>query len=54
MYNLNFSRLLILVPVLLVLHWPLHAQAADNDPSQRLLQMLDYVGVDYLFIVDNG
>ena len=54
MYKLNFSRLLILVPVLLVLHWPLHAQAADNDPSQRLLQMLDYVGVDYPPTVEQG
>ena len=54
MSKLNFSRLLILVPALLVLHWPLHAQAADNDPSQRLLQMLDYVGVDYPPTVENG
>jgi len=54
MSKLNFSRLLILVPVLLMLHWPLVSQAEASDPSQRLLQMLDYVGVDYPPTVENG
>jgi len=30
------------------------SQAAVDDPSQRLLQMLDYVGVDYPPTVENG
>ena len=49
----KLPRLLALVPVLLLLHWPLLTAAAD-DPSQRLLQMLDYVGVDYPPTVENG
>ncbi len=53
MANKNFSRLQIVVPVLLMFHWPMAIQAADN-PSQRLLQMLDYVGVDYPPTVENG
>ena len=51
---LNYFRLLALVPVLLMLHWPMVSLAADNDPSQRLLQMLDYVGVDYPPTVENS
>ena len=54
MSKLNFSRLLVLVPALLALYWPLVSQAAANDPSQRLLQMLDYVGVDYPPTVEKG
>jgi len=54
MSNLTFPRLLILLPVLLMLDWPMISQAADIDPSQRLLQMLDYVGVDYPPTVENG
>jgi len=54
MSTLKFSKLLILVPVLLLLGWPMVSQAVDNDPSQRLLQMLDYVGVDYPPTVENG
>jgi high-affinity iron transporter len=50
----KFSKLLILVPVLLLLHWPVVSQATVDDPSQRLLQMLDYVGVDYPPTVENG
>jgi high-affinity iron transporter len=34
--------------------WPALSQSSDNDPSQRLLQMLDYVGVDYPPTVDKG
>jgi high-affinity iron transporter len=40
--------------VLLVFYWPPVSQAAAEDPSQRLLQMLDYVGVDYPPTVENG
>ncbi len=54
MSKLNLSRRLILVPVLLMLHWPMGLQAAPDEPSQRLLQMLDYVGVDYPPTVENG
>jgi len=54
MSKLNLSRLLVLIPALLVLYWPLASQAAANGPSQRLLQMLDYVGVDYPPTVENG
>lgn len=54
MSTLKFSKLLILVPVLLLLHWPVVSQATVDDPSQRLLQMLDYVGVDYPPTVENG
>lgn len=54
MSKLKFSKLLILVPVLLLLHWSVVSQAAVSDPSQRLLQMLDYVGVDYPPTVENG
>lgn len=54
MSNKNFPRLLLVIPVLLMLHWPMVSQAAVNDPSQRLMQMLDYVGVDYAPTVVNG
>ncbi len=54
MSKLNLSRQLVLIPALLVLYWPLASQAAANDTSQRLLQMLDYVGVDYPPTVENG
>ena len=54
MSNKIFSRLLVLLPVVFMLHWPMVSQAADDDPSQRLLQMLDYVGVDYPPTVENG
>ena len=54
MSKLNFSKLLTLVAVLLALHWPPVSQAEANDPSQRLLQMLDYVGVDYPPTIENG
>jgi high-affinity iron transporter len=54
MCKLKFSRLLTLASVLLVLHWSPVSQAAEKDPSQRLLQMLDYVGVDYPPTVENG
>ena len=54
MSKLNFPRLLIHLPVLFMLQWPLLSQAEANDPSQRLLQMLDYVGVDYPPTVENG
>ena len=54
MSTLKITKLLILVPVLLLLHWPVASQAAVDDPSQRLLQMLDYVGVDYPPTVENG
>ncbi len=54
MSKLNFPKLLTFVPVLLMFHWPLVSQAALNDPSQRLLQMLDYVGVDYPPTVAQG
>ena len=47
MSKLNFPRQLILLPVLLMLVIPAVSQAMESDPSQRLLQMLDYVGVDY-------
>ena len=46
--------LLTLWPVLLLLHWPGLSLAAAGDPSQRLLQMLDYVGVDYPPTVENS
>ncbi len=51
--RLNLPRLLILGAVLFVFHWPMVSVAA-NDPTQRLLQMLDYVGVDYPPTVSNG
>ncbi len=54
MSRLNFSRLLTLITVLLMFCWPPVSQAAAEDPSQRLLQMLDYVGVDYPPTVENG
>ncbi len=47
MSNIYFSRLLELLSVLSLLLTPIVSQAVENDPSQRLLQMLDYVGVDY-------
>jgi high-affinity iron transporter len=53
MSKLNFSRQLFFV-VILSIHWPAASLAATADPSQRLLQMLDYVGVDYPPTVDNG
>ena len=43
---LLFCSTLIMLPAL--------SHAADPDPSQRLLQMLDYVGVDYPPTVDNA
>jgi len=49
----SFSRLLFFV-VILAFHWPAVSLAASEDPSQRLLQMLDYVGVDYPPTVENG
>jgi len=54
MSKLNCPRLLVIVPVLLMLAWPVLSQAASSDASQRLLQMLDYVGVDYPPTIDNG
>jgi high-affinity iron transporter len=53
MSKLKFSKLLFFI-VFLTVHWPLVSQAASEDPSQRLLQMLDYVGVDYPPTVVNG
>ena len=53
MPRLNLPGLLILGAVIYVLHWPMVAVAA-NDPTQRVLQMLDYVGVDYPPTVNNG
>lgn len=50
----SLLRLLSISPVVLMLFGPALLQAADNDPSQRLLQMLDYVGVDYPPTVENG
>ena len=47
-------RLLIAAPLLMMFYWPAVSHAAANDPSQRLLQMLDYVGVDYPPTVENG
>ena len=44
----------LILPVLLMVCWPVLSLAADDDPSQRLLQMLDYVGVDYPPTVDKG
>ena len=32
----------------------LTVQAGVNDPTQKLLQMLDYIGVDYPPTVSNG
>ena len=46
MSKFNFPGALALLSVLLVLLKPT-ASLAEGDPSQRLLQMLDYVGVDY-------
>ncbi len=47
MSKFNFPRALALLSVLLILLRPTASPAAESDPSQRLLQMLDYVGVDY-------
>lgn len=49
-----YYRLLIAAPLLLMFCWPAASQAIPDDPSQRLLQMLDYVGVDYPPTVENG
>jgi high-affinity iron transporter len=53
MSKTSFYRLLFIV-AMLPFHWPAAALAASEDPSQRLLQMLDYVGVDYPPTVENG
>ena len=50
----NLLRLLSAAPLLLMFCWPAASQATPDDPSQRLLQMLDYVGVDYPPTVENG
>ncbi len=50
----SLYRLLTSGPLLLMLLWPAMSTAATNDPAQRLLQMLDYVGVDYPPTVENG
>jgi high-affinity iron transporter len=50
----NLLRLLSAAPLLLMFCWPVGSQATPDDPSQRLLQMLDYVGVDYPPTVENG
>jgi high-affinity iron transporter len=50
----NIFRLLITAPLLMMLGWPAVSQAVPDDPSQRLLQMLDYVGVDYPPTVAEG
>ena len=50
----SFYRLLLAAPILLIFCWPAASQATVDDPSQRLLQMLDYVGVDYPPTVENG
>lgn len=47
MSKINLPGVLTLLSVLLVLLKPTVSPATENDPSQRLLQMLDYVGVDY-------
>ncbi|NNJ97069.1 MAG: c-type cytochrome [Gammaproteobacteria bacterium] len=54
MSELNHYRQWVFLTVLWLACWPLSSLAADDDPSQRLLQMLDYVGVDYPPTVDNG
>ena len=54
MSKLNFPGLSVFLPVILMICWPALSLATDSDPSQRLLQMLDYVGVDYPPTVDNG
>lgn len=53
MSKTSFYKLLFIVAIL-PFHWPVAALAASEDPSQRLLQMLDYVGVDYPPTVENG
>ncbi|MBT8130333.1 MAG: cytochrome c/FTR1 family iron permease [Gammaproteobacteria bacterium] len=50
----SYFRNLIAAPLILMFCWPAVSQAAADDPSQRLLQMLDYVGVDYPPTVENG
>ena len=50
----NLLRLLIAAPLLLMFCWPAASQSTTDDPSQRLLQMLDYVGVDYPPTIENG
>ncbi|MGB5456328.1 MAG: cytochrome c/FTR1 family iron permease [Gammaproteobacteria bacterium] len=54
MSRLNFYRLPVLLSVLFMMVWPALSLSSDNDPSQRLLQMLDYVGVDYPPTVARG
>jgi high-affinity iron transporter len=53
MFKFNLSKLLFFI-ALLVLQGPAVSLASSADPSQRLLQMLDYVGVDYPPTVANG
>lgn len=47
MSKIYFSRALTLLSAALVLLMPAVSPATETDPSQRLLQMLDYIGVDY-------
>ena len=54
MSKIKVSGRAVLLSALLMLQSPLLAQAVENDPSQRLLQMLDYVGVDYPPTVAEG